>query len=95
MCAVRLAGLGRGDGTAGVVRTWSPVAGAAGGVVMAGVLAHHLLVAGAVRGLHYSASTVEKLLFTPVRVIYVECVGGRTLLLTPRVSPGEWGPLPR
>jgi hypothetical protein len=42
MCAVRLAGLGRGDGTAGVVRTWSPVAGAAGGVVMAGVLAHHL-----------------------------------------------------
>jgi hypothetical protein len=46
MCAVMLAGLGRGDGTAGVVRTWSPVAGAAGGVVMAGVLAHHLQIVG-------------------------------------------------
>lgn len=42
MCAVRGSGLGRGDGTAGVVSEWSPGAGAAGGVVMAGVLAHHL-----------------------------------------------------
>lgn len=46
MCAVRLSGLGCGDGTAGVVRAWSPVAGAAGGVVMAGVLAHHLQMVG-------------------------------------------------
>ena len=42
MCAVRLSGLGRGDGTAGVVRVWSPGAGPVGGVVMVGVLAHHL-----------------------------------------------------
>jgi hypothetical protein len=42
MCAVRLSGLGRGDGTAGVVRAWSPGVGSAGRVVMAGVLAHHL-----------------------------------------------------
>jgi len=48
MCVVRLSGLGRGDGSAGVVRAWSRVAGPAGGVVMAGVLAHHLLVVGAV-----------------------------------------------
>jgi hypothetical protein len=46
MCAVRLSGLGRGDGTAGVAWAWSAVAGAAGGVVMAGVLAHHLQMVG-------------------------------------------------
>jgi hypothetical protein len=46
MCAVRRSGLGRGDGTAKGVRAWSPVAGAAGGMVMAGVLAHHLQIVG-------------------------------------------------
>lgn len=46
MCAVRLSGLGRGDGTAGVVRAWSSGAGPAGGVVMAGVLARHLHIVG-------------------------------------------------
>jgi hypothetical protein len=52
---VRLSGLGRGEGTVGVVRAWSPVAGPAGGVVMAGVLAHHLLMAERTRGPHYNA----------------------------------------
>jgi hypothetical protein len=52
MCAVRLSGLGRGDGTAGVVRGWSPVAGAAGGMVMAGMLAHHLQMVGKRTGEH-------------------------------------------
>jgi hypothetical protein len=42
MCAVRLSRLGRDDGTAGVVRARSSSAGPAGGVVMAGLLAHHL-----------------------------------------------------
>jgi hypothetical protein len=55
MCAVRLSGLGRGEGTVGVVRAWSPVAGPAGGVVMAGVLAHHLLMAEWTQGPHFSA----------------------------------------
>lgn len=52
MCAERLSGLGRGDGTAGVVRAWSPGAGPAGGVVMAGVLAHHLQMVGEHTGEH-------------------------------------------
>jgi hypothetical protein len=50
MCAVRLSGLGRGDGTAGVVRAWSSGAGPVGGVVMAGVLAHHLQRVGEYAG---------------------------------------------
>jgi hypothetical protein len=50
MCAVRLSGLGRGDGTAGVVLARSSGAGPAGRVVMAGVLAHHLQRVGEYAG---------------------------------------------
>jgi hypothetical protein len=50
MCAVRLSRLGRGDGTAGVVLARSSGAGPAGGVVMAGVLAHHLHMVGEYAG---------------------------------------------
>ena len=52
MCAVRLSGLGRGDGTAGVVRAWSSGVGLAGGVVMVGVLAHHLQMVEGCVGKH-------------------------------------------
>jgi hypothetical protein len=37
-----------------------PRAGPVGGVVMAGVLAYHLLVVGTVGGRHYSLSTVKQ-----------------------------------
>jgi hypothetical protein len=60
--------------------------------VMAGVLAHHLLVTRAVGG-RFSAFTGDKYLFTPVRVIYAGCVGGCALLLAPGVSSGGSGGL--
>ncbi len=50
MCAVRVSGLGRGDGIAGVVLARSSGAGPGGGVVMAGVLAHHLHMVRGIRG---------------------------------------------
>lgn len=46
MCAVRVSGLGSGAVVGGVARLCSPCAGSMGGAVMAGVLAHHLLVVG-------------------------------------------------
>ena len=62
MCAVRLSGLGRGDGIAGVVLAWSSGVGLAGGVVMAGVLAHHLQRVG-----EYAARTNNELAARKVR----------------------------
>ena len=52
MCAVRVSGRDGGAGTGGAVGSCSPVVGPVGGVVMAGVLAHHLQMVEGCVGKH-------------------------------------------
>ena len=89
--------MGSGAGTGCAVGWCSPVAGPVGGVVMAGVLAHHLqAVEGSREQECLTSQHGERLLFFPRlgESIGVRCAGQTPLPVLPRRRPGSGGSLP-